>query len=161
MASRLLIGALVYSLLCAPAAAQSTGTLRGVVVDARDGTPLEKVSVRIQGTQLATITTGDGRFELANVPAGRREVYVSAIDFILIRRIVEVPADDVLDITIPVSAGTGTYSETINVSTLPPTIREPPGGAGTPQQRASAAARRHHERSDARYSRAARCGHRR
>ena len=117
MASRLLIGALAYLLLCAPAAAQSTGTLRGVVVDARDGTPLEKISVRIQGTQLATITTGDGRFELANVPAGRREVYVSAIDFILIRRIVEVPADDVLDITIPVSAGTGTYSETINVST--------------------------------------------
>ncbi len=107
----------MYSLLCAPAAAQTIGTLRGVVVDARDGTPLEKVSVRIQGTTLATITTSDGRFELDNVPAGRREVYVSAIDFILIRRIVEVPADDVLDITIPVSAGTGTYAETVNVTT--------------------------------------------
>jgi hypothetical protein len=92
------------------------GTIRGVVVDARDGTPLEKVSVRVQDTKQTVITGSDGRFELTDVPAGTRELYVSSVDFILIRRIVQVTAGDILEITIPISAGTGTYSETISVS---------------------------------------------
>ena len=98
------------------AQAPPTGTVRGVVVDARDGTPLEKVAVRIPDSKLTTITSSDGRFQLDNVPAGRREVIVSAVDFVLIRRSVEVPAGDVLEITIPITAGTGTYTETVNVS---------------------------------------------
>ena len=113
--------------LPASAQTQPTGTIRGVIVDARDGTPIEKVSVRVQDptsslparrvtTNQTTQTGSDGRFELEQVPAGRRELYVSAVDFILIRRSVEVPAGDVLDITIPIAAGTGTYSETVNVS---------------------------------------------
>jgi len=69
----------------AVARAQTTGTLQGTVVDARDGTPLEKVSVRIQDTPLVTITTSDGRFLLENVPSGHRELYVSAVDFVLTR----------------------------------------------------------------------------
>lgn len=43
------------------------GTIRGTVVDARDGTPLEKVSVRVQTAQDArqtTVTGSDGRFQL-------------------------------------------------------------------------------------------------
>jgi len=100
----------------AVARAQTTGTLQGTVVDARDGTPLEKVSVRIQDTPLVTITTSDGRFLLENVPSGHRELYVSAVDFVLTRRSVEIPAGEVLEITIPIAAGTGTYTETVNVS---------------------------------------------
>ncbi len=100
----------------AVARAQTTGTLQGTVVDARDGTPLEKVSVRIQDTPLVTITTSDGRFLLENVPSGHRELYVSAVDFVLTRRGVEIPAGEVLEITIPIAAGTGTYTETVNVS---------------------------------------------
>ena len=59
-----------------PATGQTpaTGTLRGVVVDARDGTPLEKVAVRIADSKLTTITASDGRFQLDNVPSGRREI---------------------------------------------------------------------------------------
>ena len=86
-----------------------------MVVDARDGTPLEKVSVRVQDTRQTTLTGSDGRFELDGVPSGRHELYVSAVDFILIRRTLDVPAGEVLDITIPIAAGTGTYSETVNV----------------------------------------------
>ncbi len=93
-----------------------TGTISGTVVDARDGTPLEKVSVRVHDTKLAALTASDGRFQLDGVPAGRRELYVSSVDYILVRRFVEVPAGDVLVITIPIASGTGTYSETVNVS---------------------------------------------
>lgn len=95
------------------------GTIRGTVVDARDGTPLEKVSVRVQtaqDTRQTTVTGSDGRFELDAVPAGHHELYVSSVDFILIRRSIDVPAGEVIDITIPIAAGTGTYSETVNVS---------------------------------------------
>jgi hypothetical protein len=99
----------------APLFAQ-TGSISGTIVDARDGTPLEKVSVRVHDTPLATLTADDGRFRLDNVPAGRRELDVSSVDYILVRRSVDVTAGDVLVITIPIAAGTGTYAETVNVS---------------------------------------------
>jgi hypothetical protein len=99
-----------------PAYAQQTGSIVGAIVDARDGTPLEKVSVRVQDTKLAALTGGDGRFQLDNVPAGRRELFVSSVDFILVRRFIDVAAGATVDITIPIAAGTGTYSETVNVS---------------------------------------------
>ena len=93
-----------------------TGSIAGTIVDARDGTPLEKVSVRVHDTALGTLTASDGRFQLDGVPAGRRELYVSSVDYILVRRFVDVPAGDVLVMTIPIAAGTGTYAETVNVS---------------------------------------------
>ena len=110
-----LLAAVLFLSLAAPVLAQ-TGTISGTVVDARDGTPLEKVSVRVQGTSLATITASDGRFQLDGVPAGRREVYVSSVDFILVRRVVEVMDGGDIAITIPITAGSGTYAETVNVS---------------------------------------------
>src|SRR4029453_9659259 len=102
--------------LAVPAAAQQTGSITGTIVDARDGTPLEKVSVRVQDTKLAVLTTSNGRFQLDEVPAGRRELFVSSVDFILVRRVVDVVAGGTIDMTIPIAAGTGTYSETVTVS---------------------------------------------
>ena len=107
--------AILVLAFAAPLSAQ-TGSISGTIVDARDGTRLEKVSVRVHDTPLATLTAEDGRFQLDNVPAGRRELYVSSVDYILLRRSVDVPAGDVLVITIPIAAGTGTYAETVNVS---------------------------------------------
>jgi len=107
--------AVLLLVIAAPVYAQ-TGTVAGMIVDARDGTPLEKVSVRVHDTALAAITTSDGRFQLDEVPAGRRELYVSSIDFILVRRFIDVTAGETIEITIPIAAGTGTYSETVNVS---------------------------------------------
>jgi len=111
------IAVVVLLLMCAvvPAAAQ-TGGIAGTIIDARDGTPLEKVSVRVLGMTLATLTTSDGRFQLDGVPPGRRELSVSSVDFILVRRAVEVIGGEMLEITIPIAAGTGTYAETVNVT---------------------------------------------
>ena len=71
--------ALFLVLMCAalPAAAQ-TGSIAGTVIDARDGTPLEKVSVRVLGTTLATVTTSEGRFQLDGVPADTTVLLVAA-----------------------------------------------------------------------------------
>ncbi len=106
---------MLFALPCS-AQTQPTATIRGVVVDARDGTPLEKVSVRVQDTRLITVTDSEGRFELLEVPAGRQELYVSSVDYVLVRRVIDVPPGEILEITIPISAGTGIYTETINVS---------------------------------------------
>src|SRR5258706_6683694 len=110
--------ALLLTLLALPIAAvfaqETAATVRGTVVDARDGSPLREVSVRLQGGQ-TTLTTDDGRFEMTDVPAGTNELYVSVIDFMLVKRSIAVPAGGVLELTIPVAPGTGTYSETVTV----------------------------------------------
>jgi hypothetical protein len=107
--------ALTMCMLTAVAAlAQETATVRGVVVDARDGTPLRSVSVRLQGGQ-TTVTGDDGRFELAAVSPGAHELYVSVIDFMLVKRTIVAPSGGVLELTIPVAPGTGTYSEAVTV----------------------------------------------
>ena len=98
-------------------AQDTTATVRGVIVDARDGTPLREVSVRLQGGK-TTVTGDDGRFELTDVTPGAHELYVSVVDFMLVKRTIAVPAGGVLDITIPVAPGTGTYAESVTVHPL-------------------------------------------
>jgi len=95
--------------------APATGTIRGAVVDARDGTGLERVSVRLQDTGQTTLTGNDGRFEMTNMIPGSHELYISAVDFILVKRTVNVTAGSVLELTIPITEGTGTYTETVTV----------------------------------------------
>jgi Carboxypeptidase regulatory-like domain len=95
-------------------AQDSTGIVRGIIVDARDGRPLREVSVRLQGGR-TTQTDDAGRFELADVPAGPQELYVSVVDFMLVKRTIAVEAGGVLELTIPVVAGTGTYTESVTV----------------------------------------------
>jgi len=112
-----LIRGLLVALLAIPlpTLAAGTGTIRGVVVDARDGAPLARVSVRVQDTGAATTTAADGRFEISDLPGGPHDVVVSAINFSLVRRTVAVPEDAVVDVTVALVAGTGGYSETVNV----------------------------------------------
>src|SRR5439155_25601103 len=105
-------------------AQETTATVRGVILDARDGSPLRDVSVRLQGGK--TVVTGDdGRFELTDVPVGTRELYVSVVEFMLVKRTIAVTAGGVMELTIPVAPGTGTYAESVTVHPLnesaPPT----------------------------------------
>jgi Carboxypeptidase regulatory-like domain/TonB-dependent Receptor Plug Domain len=93
-----------------------TATIRGVVLDRADGSPIADVSVRVQDAGDAVKTDNQGRFELTGVSPGRRVVNVSVVGFILVKRPVEIAAGAVLDLTIVLSEGTGTYSETVNVS---------------------------------------------
>jgi len=49
------------------------------------------------------------------VPIGRQELYVSAVDFILVKRTVTVAAGSTTEVSIALTEGTGTYTETVNV----------------------------------------------
>jgi len=49
---------------------QQVGSVRGLVVNTWDGSPLSNVAVTVRGTTLATQTDTNGRYELKNVPPG-------------------------------------------------------------------------------------------
>lgn len=92
------------------------GTIRGVVLDRADGSPITDVSVRLQDAK-QTVTTDDaGRFELAGVAPGRRTLYVSVVGFILVKRTVEIAPGGTLELTIALAEGTGTYTESVTVA---------------------------------------------
>src|SRR5262245_48695253 len=68
-------------------------TIRGVVLDRADGDPIADVSVRLQDENDTVTTSAEGRFELSSVRPGRRTLYVSIVGFILVKRTVEVAAN--------------------------------------------------------------------
>ena len=117
---RLVIGALSGCLLlAAPVTAQPLGSIRGLVVDADGGAPIQQVSVRLQNAveALATVVVTDaaGRFECAGLTPGDHELYISVVNFQLVRRHVDVAADRATDVTIALTKGAGTYTETVSV----------------------------------------------
>ena len=73
----------------ADAAAQATGSIRGTVVDATSLRPLSGAQVfvpspsqgAVAGTNLGTITDAQGRYLIANVPAGQHTVTVQLIGY--------------------------------------------------------------------------------
>lgn len=83
-------------LLCAagaPLAAQETGTIQGMVVEAQSRQPIAAARVSVEGTVLGTATAADGSYTLRNVPAGARTVRVQLIGYAAAVRQVSVPAD--------------------------------------------------------------------
>jgi TonB-linked SusC/RagA family outer membrane protein len=65
----------------APLAAQATGTIVGRVIDGDNGQPVAAAQVTVAGTQLGRATGDDGRFTLANIPAGTFTVTVRRIGY--------------------------------------------------------------------------------
>ena len=104
--------------LAVPAAAQEpgVGVVQGHIVDARTGAPLGKVLVLVEDGGPSTQTDSAGAFRLFGVTPGQHRLYVSIVGYILVRRDIEVRPGAALDLTIPLSEGTGTYSETVTVS---------------------------------------------
>ena len=91
-------------------------TIRGVVLDRADGAAIADVRVRLQDDKDAVTTDAEGRFELSNVQPGRQTLYISIVGFILVKRTVEVAPNQIVDLTILLSEGTGTYTEELTVS---------------------------------------------
>ena len=61
-------------------ASQSVGTLSGTVT-AADNLPLAQARIRVLGTDLVTTTRMDGAFDVANVPAGKRELQALLVGY--------------------------------------------------------------------------------
>jgi hypothetical protein len=109
------------------AAAQLTGSVRGTIVDTRAGAPVKDVAVRLQATGQQVVTDDQGRFAFDGVTIGGHELYVSAVDFILVKRAIVVGGDAPTLVTIALSEGTGTYTESVDVrGTAPVSARREP-----------------------------------
>ena len=98
------------------ARAQAPGIVTGHVVDARTGAGLERVLVLVESGGPSTQTDNAGAFRILGVAAGPQRLYISVVGYILVRRDVVVPAGGAVDLTIPLSEGTGTYTETVTVA---------------------------------------------
>jgi hypothetical protein len=92
-----------------------TGTIRGIVLETRGGSPVDKVLVRIQDSGRAVTTDDAGRFELDEVAPGSHELYVSAVDFILVKQTLTVAAGETTDVTIALTDGTGSLTQAVTV----------------------------------------------
>ena len=73
-----------------PIQSAATGAIHGIVLDARGGTPVARVAVRLQTTGQNVVTDDQGRFEISDVPPGNQELSVSAVDFIVVKQSVAV-----------------------------------------------------------------------
>jgi hypothetical protein len=115
---RAVLATILFLGCCEPALAQSPtpASIEGRVVDARTGAGLAKVSVAIAATGAETLTDAEGRFALTGVRPGTVRLTVSVVGYILVQRDVALAAGQTATLTIPLTEGTGTYTETVTVA---------------------------------------------
>lgn len=80
--SSLVLHLLALAAVCVSAGAQqSTGRVIGRVIDATTGTGLTDVGVQVVGTTIGTTSGIEGRFTIAEVPAGTVTLHVRRIGY--------------------------------------------------------------------------------
>src|SRR5947207_4915094 len=94
------------TLLAASLHAQQLATITGKVTNARTGEPLAVVGVRVQGTELSAVTSEDGTYRIARIPAGAHVLTARRIGFAPSSKSVTVTAGEsaTLDFALNVSA---------------------------------------------------------
>jgi hypothetical protein len=97
-------------------AASTVGILKGRVVDADTGVPLPGVIVAVGLTDRVAETDTSGQFELATLPTGKQELFVSSVGYALARPIVDVLGSRVTEISIPLASGTRGFVEQVTVT---------------------------------------------
>ncbi len=96
--------AVLLSILSAPALCQLS-TITGRVL-LTDGKPLSHVTIKVVGSEVASISDSKGRYELNRVPYGKREIAVSSLE--IETKIIAVAVDAAtvhLDIQVEVESG--------------------------------------------------------
>lgn len=93
-AIRLMTVLLAAVLLSVPLRAQSSGTgvLTGRVVNEGTGQYLNNAAVRIEGTNLSTLTASDGTFRISGIEPGTYQVVVSFVDLDTVTRSIVIEA---------------------------------------------------------------------
>ena len=84
--------ALGLLLLPGAAWAQQRGTVTGRVTDQATGQPLVSVQVYVSGTQLGRLTDQQGRYDIASVPVGQREIRATILGYTQASQVVSVSA---------------------------------------------------------------------
>jgi hypothetical protein len=96
-------------------ASPQIGTITGHVVDAATGAALARVLVVDEASGGSAITDAAGLFALS-LPAGPHRLSISVVGYVLVRREIVLEPGAAVALTIPMTGGTGTYSETVTVT---------------------------------------------
>ena len=110
------------------ASSAPTVTLRGRVLDLKTGEPISKALVSIRDRNLQTATGDGGRFELVGVPPGEADLYVSTVDYGLLKQRIHVDAGDNPELELLLGQEALKHTERITVTSGPfaPTVAEAP-----------------------------------
>ena len=77
--------------LAASTSAQVVGTITGRVTDGETGEPLPSVQLSIPGSQQGSLSSPDGRYQIANVPSGVRTLRAERIGYGTVNATITVP----------------------------------------------------------------------
>ncbi len=110
-----LIAAMVLTAGGVAAQVPAGSTIRGVVVDARTGSPLPRVLVAVEAGP-SIQTAQNGTFLLEQVPAGPVRLSVSTIGYGLVQRVLQLSPGAVIELRIPLSEGAAAYTESVTVT---------------------------------------------
>jgi outer membrane receptor protein involved in Fe transport len=100
-------------------------TLHGTVADARSGEWIAKVKVVISGTDLSATTDAKGEFTIENVPFGQIDLYITTVNYGLVKKSVTIKDGITNEVKIVLSEDAATLTETVNVTTNPYEETEP------------------------------------
>ena len=98
---------LVFGVFCVAmpdAAAQSTGTVEGRVVEASNGAPLPGANVVVDGTNVGTSTNSEGQFRLDGIPTGSQTLTMSFVSYQPTTKTVEVRAGQTTTVNVQLSS---------------------------------------------------------
>jgi hypothetical protein len=115
--SRLLVFA--CAALALPGHAQTTGEIRGSVVDARGGEALAKVEILLDSGAYRTTTGDNGRFSLPGVEPGDYVLNVSTVGYHLVKKPFHLDAGGAVDFEIVLSPDTFHQTDTVEAKASP------------------------------------------
>lgn len=123
---RRMLGSIVLVLLAAGAIqARQNARFHGTVRDSRTNEPIAKALVSIRDLKIETTTDENGEFEIANVPAGEVELYVTTVGYGLVRRKLEVQAGTPLELDILLGPDVLRRADEVTVTASPFVTPEP------------------------------------
>ncbi|MGA2131496.1 MAG: TonB-dependent receptor [Bryobacteraceae bacterium] len=99
--------------------AQSTGQVRGVVLDSRGGEALSNVTVSLAASSYRVTTDTKGHFDIPSVPPGDYVLHVSTVGYHLLQRPFHVNPGEVQDFEVVLTADTLRQTETVEVKAGP------------------------------------------
>lgn len=88
------------------------GTISGKVTSP-DGSPLELMTVALEGTVLGTTTSASGEFKLSDIKPGRYTLHVGGVGYQSVRQPVEIRGGENLTLNFTIGPGTSTLDEVV------------------------------------------------
>ena len=99
--------------------------LHGTVRDSRTNEPIAKALVSIRDLKIQATTDNSGEFEIADVPPGEVELYVTTVGYTLIRRKIAVQPGTPVEIEIFLGPDVLRRSDEVTVTAAPFVTPEP------------------------------------